>query len=154
MEKIDGEARITDRLNRFVDDSGVITAMLITKQGTDLATAGDVSYMNTAAMAALIAGMFSATREVARIVGENQFSILLQQGEKRHIHISLVSDAIMLVAVFEDYQRIGRVRLAASKVSGDLNALLESDAKGSHADISVPQFKEYALNLIDRIFES
>lgn len=117
-----------------------------------MAEAGDTSYLNTTAMAALVAGMFSATREVARMVGEQQFSILLQQGESRHIHISLVTDSVMMVIVFEDYQRIGRVRHEARKTGDKLVKMLTKKSTDAAEDLSVPEFKEYALNLIDRIF--
>ncbi len=143
-----------DALATLVTSSGAKTALLITKEGIHLEEAGDTSYLNTTALAALIAGMFSATREVARIVGEQQFSILLQQGESRHIHISLVTDATMMVVVFEDYQRIGRVRHEARKVGSRLAEILHhrNDRDQARKEISVPQFKEYALNLIDQIF--
>jgi predicted regulator of Ras-like GTPase activity (Roadblock/LC7/MglB family) len=141
-------------LGSLVSRSGAITALLISKEGNSVAEAGDVTYLNTTAMAALVAGMFSATREVARMVGEQQFSILLQQGESRHIHISVVNDTDMMVVVFDDYQRIGRVRHEARKVGEEL-AYLRAPGRDSNAardELSVPQFKEYALNLIDRIF--
>ena len=99
-----------------------------------------------------VAGMFSATREVARMVGEKQFSILLQQGEKRHIHISLVTDSTMMVIVFEDYKKIGKVRFEARRAGELLFDKFRSDSSETRDDISVPQFKEYALNLIDQIF--
>ena len=143
-------------LSDLLQQSSALTAMFITKHGTVVAHAGDVSYLNTTAMAALVAGMFSATREVARIVGENQFSILLQQGEVRHIHISLVSDQTMLIVVFEDHNRIGLIRHAARKAGERLALLLSASKEREMAgdEISLPQFKEYALNLIDRIFQS
>ncbi len=140
-------------LEALIESSGAMTVLLITKEGTSLAEAGDTRYLNTTAMAALVAGMFSATREVARMVGEHQFSILLQQGESRHIHISLVSDSAMMVIVFEDYQRIGRVRHEARKAAETMGALLA--ARGGRAEARKeigPQFREYALNLIDSIF--
>ncbi len=145
-----------DTLANLVKSSGALTALLITKQGTVVAEAGEVSYLNTTAMAALVAGMFTATREVARMVGENQFSILLQQGDRRHIHISLVSDSTMMAIIFEDQNRIGAVRHHARKTAELLSRLLSTGADRDQAaeEISVPQFKEYALNLIDRIFQS
>lgn len=150
------DVRLAAALYDLVNDSGALTALLITKEGHAMAEAGDTSYLNTTAMAALIAGMFSATREVARMVGEQQFSILLQQGSSRHIHISLVTDSVMMVVVFEDYQRIGRVRHEARKTGdkliGMLRAAATRDAHQVAGEISVPEFKEYALNLIDRIF--
>ncbi|MBN2344182.1 MAG: roadblock/LC7 domain-containing protein [Deltaproteobacteria bacterium] len=154
-----------------------ITILLITKQGTVISEAGDTKSINTTAMAALTAGMFSATREVAKMVGEQQFSILLQQGEKRHIHISLVTEDAMMIIVFEDYRRIGMVRVEAKKAgtrlidiamaekakdtdaafaahhpSTSTNTNENQDARNKDGKISTPEFKEYALNLIDQIF--
>ncbi|MBN2527667.1 MAG: roadblock/LC7 domain-containing protein [Deltaproteobacteria bacterium] len=160
-------------------DLNPITIMLITKQGTVISESGDTQSINTTAMAALTAGMFSATREVAKMVGEQQFSILLQQGEKRHIHISLVTEDAMMIIVFEDYRRIGMVRVEAKRAGTKLieianrekqrertanstsrnGSLSSSGARGKIGEttgkdekISTPEFKEYALNLIDQIF--
>jgi predicted regulator of Ras-like GTPase activity (Roadblock/LC7/MglB family) len=142
-------------LSEMIMKSNALTALVVSKEGISIAEAGDTSYLNVTALAALVAGMFSATREVARLVGEQQFSILLQQGEKRHIHISLILDTQMLVVVFEDYRRIGLVRhearQASEKIASDLVAN-PPEAKPQEV-IGTPQFKEFALNLIDRIFE-
>jgi len=137
----------------LVDCRG-LTALLVTRQGTVVADAGATSQINTTAIAALVAGVFSATREVARLVGEQQFCMLLQQGERRHIHIALVSDEIMMVVVFEDHRRIGVVRhesrKAGEKLVGMLSAGQEEDAE---PEVAAEEFREYALNLIDRIFQ-
>jgi len=138
-----------------VERTEAITALVISRQGICLGQAGAAASMNSTALAALVAGMFSATKEVANIVGEDQFSILLQQGEKRHIHISLIGSKNMMVIVFEDYSRIGKVRFAARGAAVDLlKALDRSEKKKEDAveALSVPDFKEYAMNLIDRIF--
>ncbi len=155
MEINKGKDDVKQILASLIDASGAMTALLVTKQGSIVSDAGDKSYLNITAMAALIAGMFSATREVARLVGETEFSILLQQGKKRHIHISLITDEIMMVIVFEDYNRIGQVRHEARKASERLGASLAPGRAElmSAKDISMPEFKEYALNLIDRIFQ-
>jgi predicted regulator of Ras-like GTPase activity (Roadblock/LC7/MglB family) len=143
-------------LQNLIDKSGSLTALLVHKDGICFAEAGDTSYVNVTALAALVAGMFSATREVARMVGEKQFSILLQQGDKRHIHISLIGDSAMMVIIFEDYQRIGLVRHEARRTAEHLARLVtrsENPAEESKK-VAVPEFKEYALDLIDRIFET
>ncbi len=130
------------------------TGLLITKEGTSIAEVGDTSYLNTTALAALIAGMFSATREVARMVGERQFSILLQQGESRHIHISLTTDTTMLVVIFEDIQRIGKVRHEARKVAEALADSLGSsrDSELVRSELSMTDFRQGAVRLINDIF--
>ena len=146
---------INQTLAELVEKTEALTALLISRHGICLGQAGGGAKLNATALAALVAGMFSATKEVANIVGEEQFSILLQQGEKRHIHISLIGEKSMMVIVFENYSRIGRVRLAARKSSPALVRLIKKDKKDQKdaiQDISIPDFKEYALNLIDRIF--
>ena len=155
LEKRDDSYSAKQLLWDLVNKSGALTAMLITKEGVSITEAGDISYLDITAMAALVAGMFSATREVARMVGEEHFSILLQQGENRHIHISLIHDSKMMVIVFEDYQRIGMVRLEARRTGEALSrALARGEEPEDTGEIATPEFKEYALNLIDRIFET
>ena len=141
-------------LEELTERSGALTALVVTKNGIALATAGDTSYLDTTALAALIAGMFTATREVARLVGERRFSILLQQGETRHIHVGLITDTTMLVIVFEDHQRIGRVRHEARKAAEQLAAAVvaRTEPKSSEQPLGSSEFKEVALNLIDQIF--
>lgn len=148
------EPGIGDVLDGLIGSSGATTALLITKDGVGVAAAGDTSYMSFTAMAALVAGMFSATREVARMVGEREFSILLQQGEHRHIQVSLVTDEHMMVVIFDGQQRIGLVRLAARKAAEQLAQALHRGrgAEEARGEISAPQFREHALHLIDSIF--
>jgi predicted regulator of Ras-like GTPase activity (Roadblock/LC7/MglB family) len=142
-------------LKEMIGSSGALTSLLLTKQGIPVADAGDTSYLNVTAMGALVAGMFSATHEVARMVGENHFSILLQQGEIRHIHISLVDDSHMMVVIFEELMRIGLVRHEAKNAGIKLARALMDRSGGMDApQISTPRFRELALNLIDRIFET
>jgi predicted regulator of Ras-like GTPase activity (Roadblock/LC7/MglB family) len=154
MNSIHRNGPLRGELAEMLSRSGANTALLITKEGTAITEAGDCSYLNTTALAALIAAMFTATKEVAGMVGEKQFSILLQQGERRHIHISLVSEAVMMVVIFESCQSIGRVRYESQRTGRSLCLLIDELTRtrlGQEA-IPVPQFKEYALNLIDRIF--
>jgi predicted regulator of Ras-like GTPase activity (Roadblock/LC7/MglB family) len=146
---------LKDNLQNLVKRAEAVTALLISREGVCVSKAGSTESLNSTALAALVAGMFAATREVANIVGEEQFSILLQQGEKRHIHISLIGQRFMMVVVFEDYRRIGLVRHEARSIGPELLRILENREerkKEDSEDLSVPEFREYALNLIDRIF--
>jgi predicted regulator of Ras-like GTPase activity (Roadblock/LC7/MglB family) len=154
-------------LDGLVSSCALKTAAVVTRDGSLVTDRGDTSYLDTTALAALLGGMFSATREVARMVGEEHFSILLQQGEKRHIHISLIGDEFMLTCVFEDVAKIGMLRVQTRRVSpriGELasvgfvaSAAADAPAPGAPSATREPskqgsEFREYALDLIDRIF--
>jgi len=145
------EAELTQRLSQLNQDTGARTTMLITRQGNCLLSIGDLSYLNVTAISALIAGMFTATQEVARLVGEDHFSILLQQGEKRNIHISLVDNTIMLLVIFDDFMAMGKVRYLARKALTDIARAC--GAATETEEIDGEKFKEVAISLIDRIFE-
>ena len=195
LNRIAPQQDLTEILKELVVGAELVTAVLITRDGHKVVAAGETRTLDTTALAALVAGMFSATREVARLVGEEQFSILLQQGERRHLHISLINDTIMMVLVFEDYQRIGRVRYEARKagtviadalrlsasvpsprpaartaapeilapdavivpadmmVTSEAHSQPEREAFEPRQELTVEAFREYALNLIDRLFE-
>jgi len=147
MQQVD----LTQRLSRLNQDAEARTTMLITKQGNCLVSVGDLSYLNVTAISALVAGMFSATQEVARLVGEDHFSILLQQGEKRNIHLSLVDDSIMLLIIFDDAMAMGKVRYVARKAVREIAEAYDSTK--ARPEIDGERFKEFAISLIDRIFE-
>jgi|GEM_PF-5236733 len=53
---------VTHILSSLIERSGALTALLVSKEGMVITEAGDTSYLNTTAMAALVAGMFSAQR--------------------------------------------------------------------------------------------
>jgi predicted regulator of Ras-like GTPase activity (Roadblock/LC7/MglB family) len=149
-------AEVGGLLEGLVLETHSVTALLISREGICLSKAGLTESLNSTALAALVAGMFAATREVANIVGEEHFSILLQQGEKRNIHISLIGDRFMLVVVFEDNSRIGLVRMSTRRISSELQAILlrkpDESAEAAREALSMPAFREYAMNLVDQIF--
>jgi len=145
------ETELVERLSRLNRDAEARTTMLITKQGNCLVSVGDLSYLNVTAISALVAGMFSATQEVARLVGEDHFSILLQQGEKRNLHLSLIDDTVMLLIVFDDFMAMGKVRYTARKALDEIAAARRSMKVEKEMD--GVKFKEFAISLIDRIFE-
>ena len=142
---------LTQKLTLLNQEADARTTMLITMQGNCVVSVGDLSYLNVPAISALVAGMFSATQEVARLVGEDHFSILLQQGEKRNIHISLIDNSIMLLIIFDDFMTMGKVRYVARKALRDIADAYNYTKVEKKVDGE--KFKEFAISLIDSIFE-
>jgi predicted regulator of Ras-like GTPase activity (Roadblock/LC7/MglB family) len=101
---------------------------------------GFTENLDTTSIAALVAGSFASTREVARKLGETEFSVLFHQGSNENIHITLVSDRALAVIIFDDRTTIGMVRLYAQQVADDLTAVLAdiaaSQAEGHRAKLS------------------
>jgi predicted regulator of Ras-like GTPase activity (Roadblock/LC7/MglB family) len=69
-------------------------------------------------LAALAAGNFGAVSAMAKIVGEDDFSLLFHKGEKESIHFSKVADDLLLVTIFGKDVSLGFLRL---KVAESIN---------------------------------
>ncbi len=100
--------------------------LLVDKDGHLVTRQGFTHSLDTTALAALLAGSFASTREIARLVGEPEFSVLFHQGKKDHIHISLVGERSILVVIFDDRTTIGMVRLYAKEIGEELGLVLSS----------------------------
>src|SRR5574341_1230645 len=99
--------------------------LLVDKDGYLVTRQGFTHSLDTTALAALLAGSFASTKEIARLVGEPEFSVLFHQGRKDHIHMSLVGDRSILVVIFDDRTTIGMVRLYAKETSIGLSTIFE-----------------------------
>ena len=71
-------------------------------------------------ISALGAGVFAASRELARLLGENEFSAVFHQGEKKSIFIRAVDHDVLLVNIFSRSGSLGLVKLYATPAAHDL----------------------------------
>jgi len=112
-------------LLQMLKQSEAKCAILVDVDGKCLAKKGFTQNVDTDALAALIAGSFSSTRAMAKLVGEADFSVLFHQGEKEHIHNVLVDDDTILTVVFDDRTTIGMVRLYSKESAKVLRETLQ-----------------------------
>lgn len=128
-------------------------ALLVDKNGHLITRQGFTQNLDTTALAALLAGSFASTREIARLVGEPEFSVLFHQGEKDHIHISLVSDRYILAVIFDDRTTIGMIRLYCREVGKKLNDIFaEPVTPGAEEEGLDIEFSQTAESRLDDIF--
>ena len=73
--------------------------------------------VHTAALAALAAANFGATAQIAKLIGEDDFSLLFHKGKRDSIHFSKVGDKFILITVFGDDVSLGLVRLRVAEVA-------------------------------------
>lgn len=90
--------------------------------------AGSTDDFDMQAVAALVAGSYAATREMARLLGEDEFSVLFHQGKRDNIQLTLVGDRTILATVFDERTTIGMVRLYAKEASEQLKKVFEEIA--------------------------
>lgn len=114
MEQID------KLLGEFLRLSGAKCAVLVDKDGHLVTKRGDVRTIDMDTISALVAGSFAATKEMARLLGEEEFSALFHQGERDNIQLSLVGERTLLTILFDDRTTVGMVRLYASETAKKL----------------------------------
>lgn len=107
-------------------------AVLVDQDGRCITKKGFTRHLDTDALAALVAGSFASTRAMAKLVGENEFTVLFHQGEKDSIHNVLVDDDTILSLIFDDRTTIGMVRLYSRMAAEKISQVLEK-SKAAHA---------------------
>jgi predicted regulator of Ras-like GTPase activity (Roadblock/LC7/MglB family) len=122
--------RINQALLAFVKKSGAHSCMLIDQEGHLVSRqgfAGDSSDGQT--LAALVAGSFTSTRQVAKILGENDFRVMSHQGPSTSIHLTLLGERTLQVAVFPSSIKVGMIQVLCKELSVQMEAILADAAK-------------------------
>jgi predicted regulator of Ras-like GTPase activity (Roadblock/LC7/MglB family) len=117
-------AEIDDSLTTYLEQSESSLAILIDKGGNILSQQGTLDIGDAVIVAALAAGSFAATKELARRIGEQEFSALYNQGARAHIFMQAVDDDTILVTVFGGNTTIGLVRFYSTRASQQLAATM------------------------------
>jgi len=96
---------------------GVQSLLLIDLAGNILVSLDDGKTKHDVySLAALAAGNFGAVSEMAKIIGEEDFSLLFHKGDTDSIHFSKVSEDLLLVSVFGKDVSLGFLRLKVAEV--------------------------------------
>jgi predicted regulator of Ras-like GTPase activity (Roadblock/LC7/MglB family) len=112
--------------------------------------AGTTEDFDMQAVAALVAGSYAATREMARLLGEDEFSVLFHQGKRDNIQLTLVGDRTLLATVFDERTTIGMVRLYAKEATEKLLKVFE-DIAARNDDGSSQLGADYSRSVKDQL---
>ncbi len=149
--------RLQQVLRKLRAESGASVVLLVDKNGQRIASVGDVEALDMTALASLTAGNVAATDGLARILGEREFSVLLHEGEKENIHVSIVARRVILVVIFSDRSSLGLVRLRVRQAAAELDGAFREIAARMerepvlHSGIE-PLLAEITDEDIDRLF--
>ncbi|MBK7874602.1 MAG: roadblock/LC7 domain-containing protein [Planctomycetes bacterium] len=149
VTKLEGE------LDGFLELSGARSALLIDREGHLVTKRGEVQQNSLDSISALVAGSFAATREMARLLGEEEFSTLYHQGQRDSIQVSLVGDRALFAVVFDERTNLGMVRYYASETTRRLDVVLNevaNRAEGEGEESLASDFSKSATAALDKLF--
>lgn len=149
VERLEGE------LDGFLELSSARCAFLIDRDGHLVTRRGEPMTQSLESVAALIAGSFAATREMARQLGENEFTILFHQGARDSIQLQLVGERTLLAIVFDQRTNLGLVRFyakeAARRLEGVFGEIATRPASAASDTLS-DKFSADATAALDKLF--
>ena len=125
MLTAEDQMAIEQRLADFLGKSEAQWSALVDKGGNLFAQSGDTGTLDLSILSALAAGSFAATHELAKRLGESEFSALYHEGHGQHILMSALHHECLLVTVFGGKTNIGLVRFYAQQVTETLNTALQ-----------------------------
>lgn len=116
---------IEDILKKELIDVGVQCVFLIDMAGNIIADLheGEVIH-DIYSLAALAAGNFGAVSAMAKIIGEDEFSLLFHKGKKENIHFSKVSQDFLLITIFGNLVSLGFLRLKVTEAIEQIKHIL------------------------------
>ncbi len=142
-------------LLKLMNDTNATSTMLIDKSGQVVAVQGSETRRNATTLGALLAGVFSSSREVAKLLNEKDFRNIFQQGVQENIYTSMVEEQWLLVIIFDRLTHIGLVKVLSKKSSDELGRILErvrNDTTRAKSSVLNLQFRSSVEATIDLLF--
>jgi predicted regulator of Ras-like GTPase activity (Roadblock/LC7/MglB family) len=129
---IEDVATLDGILADFLKKADADLTVVIDRGGNVISQYGDMAVMDVTTIAALAAGSFAATRELARRIGEIEFNALYHQGNGSHIFMNSVDEETIMITVFGPQTTVGLVRFYSTGAAQQIAQLLKSLHKTGH----------------------
>lgn len=117
--------RCDDLLQKLKEVSGSSFLALISTSGQPITTASDDYHPETLSLASLAASSFAATQQLAKILDESEFTLLFHEGKALNLHVSQVTDQVLLIVTFGRETQVGKVRLYTQRAIEVLRQIFE-----------------------------
>jgi predicted regulator of Ras-like GTPase activity (Roadblock/LC7/MglB family) len=141
-----------DLLQKLKEVSGSTFLALISTSGQPITTASDEYHPETLSLASLAASSFAAAQQLARILDENEFTLLFHEGRALNLHVTQVSEQVLLIVTFGRETQVGKVRLYTQRAVEVLRQIFEVD-ENEEAPAMDADFESSAGRAIDDLFQ-
>jgi predicted regulator of Ras-like GTPase activity (Roadblock/LC7/MglB family) len=149
----DDYAAIVRALQQFLYESNSRSALLVDRAGQLVATVGEPPHFDPTAFATLTAADFSANDQLARLIGETEFSSLFHQGEQESMYLVDIARRVILVILFDNRTTLGLVRLKVKHTVEELTRLFTGMFQRTSEQAGPPNILAGAEDEIDRLFQ-
>lgn len=144
--------RLNAEIDTFLELSKARCVLLVDRDGHLVTRGGEPVEASEETISALIAGSFAATREMARLLGENEFAVLSHQGQRDSIQLQLVGERTLMAVLFDGRTNLGMVRFYAQETASRIREVLEDVARGGRGQDLGQDFGSHAADALDELF--
>src|SRR5437868_10705399 len=149
----DDVTAIAEALRRFLGETKSLCALLVDRSGQLVTTVGDAPGLDTTTFATLTAADYSANDQLAKLVGETDFSSLFHQGEKESLYVADIARRLLLVIIFDSRTTVGLVRLRMKDEVEELTHLIDRVfSRGRNSEAAGERLLKGADEEIDKLF--
>jgi predicted regulator of Ras-like GTPase activity (Roadblock/LC7/MglB family) len=115
--------KVEEVLRRFIDESGATYALLTDMGGNLLFKIGEENFDGDT-LAVLSAANYAATKEIATLINEDNFSLLFHRGNNENIHFAKITPDILMIVLFKPYLSLGLLRLKIENIQKEITSLI------------------------------
>ena len=144
--------RMNGEIDTFLELSKARCVLLVDREGHLVTRRGEPVSTSLESISALIAGSFAATQEMARLLGESEFSILFHQGTRDSIQLQLVGERTLMAVLFDGRTNLGLVRFYAQETAQRIQTIFEDIASEERVANLSEDFSSSAEDALDELF--
>ncbi|MEI6046307.1 MAG: roadblock/LC7 domain-containing protein [Chloroflexota bacterium] len=116
---------INESLSQLLAETNASYIMLIERSGQLISSQSNSSEEGKRVLGALLAGSFASSREIARVLNENDFTTLIQQGKYESIFAESIINTWILVVIYHKPTTLGMVQIYSKRTIKELAVVLE-----------------------------
>lgn len=148
---------INSALDDLLRSSHARNVLLIDRTGQLVAQGGGDVGFDLTSFSSLCAADFEANYQLAKLIGEKDFSTLYHQGARESMYLGKIARGVVLVVLFDKRTTLGLVRLRVRKAVEELNQVIDGvyeklEFRNEEYDAIDASFTEEAEAEIDNLF--
>jgi predicted regulator of Ras-like GTPase activity (Roadblock/LC7/MglB family) len=123
------QKRIEQFLENFLVKTGAQHIFFAAKSGEVLVYSGSKKEERISSITALLASVFNATEELAKLIDEHQFKQFFIRGKACNLFYQNISSQFLLVVIFKEETLLGSVRVLSQKLVDKLRKELKENSR-------------------------
>ena len=131
-------------LYKLQKDARAKSVLLVDRSGQLITSVGRTEYLDITSFASLSAADFAATKELATLIGEKEFSDFYRKGKQENIYFSLVDSRVILVVLFDKRSILGLVRVRVIQAVKEISRFFKKPIKEWRKSLPPPYWTTIA----------